>query len=628
MEIRAAEISKVIKDQIANFGTEAQVSEVGTVLSVGDGIARIHGLDMWRYFFMIMMTHGRYLKMKTKAYMRAIPYIRQEAKQLMRTRGERRRRARYMNASVHNLPPHGWQQRPAEPPAWQRQAPFPYNFPEGPGGPCVPPGWQPPQSGDAPRRVPLGVRGRQGPTTGFDWRNPEQDGNKADTKSKETGESPTHWAGLPKPPVSGAAPSSGWEDPGKTADFIRNKEKQAISITNVDFLKSMLVPVSAQEKIPEGPYSEFNNRSFEEALKSGNYIEENTELLELILNKAEDIPVAYLRYSVYVAQEMSQNPTNQWLVSTGKFNAAKRRATSVTSSSHDTFVVKRVCENGEIIRQPVQCSCMMINRSDEITADPDDPFAPTIPRNIQEVAENMMRVEEMANDMQTIRRNAEAVAGIPMPTEGPLDDFVAAFMRNRDTGRREDPAPQSLTRTSSGNSNPWAPLLEAEAAQSSSTPVPEFSRANVTAYVERRDALRQEAAAAAASADQPTGSAIPSIYVGTQDDPVGLAGIDTCCAMTVHGRPWRERFTAYLDTLGLKAVRRDAGTVSFKGVGGSERVTGAWTFPTGLYGSNGEITSLELETQDVPMLISRAHQKLLGMDIHSDDTIRRISTRR
>ena len=45
MDIRAAEISKVIKDQIASFGTDAQVSEVGTVLSVGDGIARIHGLD-------------------------------------------------------------------------------------------------------------------------------------------------------------------------------------------------------------------------------------------------------------------------------------------------------------------------------------------------------------------------------------------------------------------------------------------------------------------------------------------------------------------------------------------------------------------------------------------------------
>ena len=45
MDINAAEISKVIKDQIANFGTEAQVSEVGSVLTVGDGIARVHGLD-------------------------------------------------------------------------------------------------------------------------------------------------------------------------------------------------------------------------------------------------------------------------------------------------------------------------------------------------------------------------------------------------------------------------------------------------------------------------------------------------------------------------------------------------------------------------------------------------------
>jgi len=45
MDIRAAEISKVIRDQIASFGDEAQVSEVGTVLSVGDGIARVHGLD-------------------------------------------------------------------------------------------------------------------------------------------------------------------------------------------------------------------------------------------------------------------------------------------------------------------------------------------------------------------------------------------------------------------------------------------------------------------------------------------------------------------------------------------------------------------------------------------------------
>jgi len=45
MDIRAAEISAILKDQIKNFGREAQVTEVGQVLSVGDGIARVYGLD-------------------------------------------------------------------------------------------------------------------------------------------------------------------------------------------------------------------------------------------------------------------------------------------------------------------------------------------------------------------------------------------------------------------------------------------------------------------------------------------------------------------------------------------------------------------------------------------------------
>ncbi len=45
MDIRAAEISAILKDQISNFGTEAEVAEVGQVLSVGDGIARAYGLD-------------------------------------------------------------------------------------------------------------------------------------------------------------------------------------------------------------------------------------------------------------------------------------------------------------------------------------------------------------------------------------------------------------------------------------------------------------------------------------------------------------------------------------------------------------------------------------------------------
>jgi F-type H+-transporting ATPase subunit alpha len=45
MDIRAAEISSILKKQIKDFGKDADVAEIGTVLSVGDGIARVHGLD-------------------------------------------------------------------------------------------------------------------------------------------------------------------------------------------------------------------------------------------------------------------------------------------------------------------------------------------------------------------------------------------------------------------------------------------------------------------------------------------------------------------------------------------------------------------------------------------------------
>jgi len=45
MDIRAAEISSILKKQIKGFGQEAEVSEIGQVLSVGDGIARVYGLD-------------------------------------------------------------------------------------------------------------------------------------------------------------------------------------------------------------------------------------------------------------------------------------------------------------------------------------------------------------------------------------------------------------------------------------------------------------------------------------------------------------------------------------------------------------------------------------------------------
>ena len=45
MDLNAAEISSIIKEQISKFESEAEVAEIGQVLSVGDGIARVYGLD-------------------------------------------------------------------------------------------------------------------------------------------------------------------------------------------------------------------------------------------------------------------------------------------------------------------------------------------------------------------------------------------------------------------------------------------------------------------------------------------------------------------------------------------------------------------------------------------------------
>jgi F-type H+-transporting ATPase subunit alpha len=58
MDIRAAEISSLLKDQIANFGAEAEVTEVGQVLSVGDGIARAYGLDKVQAGEMVEFENG------------------------------------------------------------------------------------------------------------------------------------------------------------------------------------------------------------------------------------------------------------------------------------------------------------------------------------------------------------------------------------------------------------------------------------------------------------------------------------------------------------------------------------------------------------------------------------------
>ena len=45
MDIRAEEISKIIRDQIGSFAVDVDVAEVGTVISIGDGIARVHGVQ-------------------------------------------------------------------------------------------------------------------------------------------------------------------------------------------------------------------------------------------------------------------------------------------------------------------------------------------------------------------------------------------------------------------------------------------------------------------------------------------------------------------------------------------------------------------------------------------------------
>jgi F-type H+-transporting ATPase subunit alpha len=58
MEIRAAEITKILKEQLEGFGTGVDVAEVGTVLAVGDGIARVHGLDKVMAGELIEFPHG------------------------------------------------------------------------------------------------------------------------------------------------------------------------------------------------------------------------------------------------------------------------------------------------------------------------------------------------------------------------------------------------------------------------------------------------------------------------------------------------------------------------------------------------------------------------------------------
>src|SRR5262245_65237273 len=45
MDIKAEEISRIIREQIGSFAVDVDVAEVGTIVSVGDGIARVHGVE-------------------------------------------------------------------------------------------------------------------------------------------------------------------------------------------------------------------------------------------------------------------------------------------------------------------------------------------------------------------------------------------------------------------------------------------------------------------------------------------------------------------------------------------------------------------------------------------------------
>src|ERR671932_1021278 len=60
MDIRAEEISQIIRDQIGNYAVDVDVSEVGTIVSVGDGIARVHGVEKTMAGEMLEFPHGIY----------------------------------------------------------------------------------------------------------------------------------------------------------------------------------------------------------------------------------------------------------------------------------------------------------------------------------------------------------------------------------------------------------------------------------------------------------------------------------------------------------------------------------------------------------------------------------------
>src|SRR3990170_921234 len=58
MQIKSEEISKIIRDQIGSYAVEVDVAEVGTIVSLGDGIARVHGVENAMAGEMLEFPHG------------------------------------------------------------------------------------------------------------------------------------------------------------------------------------------------------------------------------------------------------------------------------------------------------------------------------------------------------------------------------------------------------------------------------------------------------------------------------------------------------------------------------------------------------------------------------------------
>src|SRR2546423_12154645 len=58
MDIKAEEISKIIREQIGSYAVDVDVAEVGSIISIGDGIARVHGVDNVMAGEMLEFPHG------------------------------------------------------------------------------------------------------------------------------------------------------------------------------------------------------------------------------------------------------------------------------------------------------------------------------------------------------------------------------------------------------------------------------------------------------------------------------------------------------------------------------------------------------------------------------------------